>query len=90
MEIHVFGKTGCAKCDSTKHKVGHFIAKMGVDERVDVVFFDMDTVDGMAEGAFRDVAEVPTTIVRDSGMDLARWDGVIPDSDSLKAHLASA
>ena len=36
---------------------------------------DMDTVDGMAEGAFRDVADIPTTIVRDSGVDLARWDG---------------
>jgi hypothetical protein len=90
MEIHVFGKTGCAKCDSTKNKLGHFISKMGVDERVDVVFFDMDTVDGMAEGAFRDVADIPTTIVRDSGTDLARWDGEIPDSESLKAHLASA
>ena len=44
-------------------------------ELYDVVFFDMDTVDGMAEGAFRDVADIPTTIVRDSGVDLARWDG---------------
>jgi len=90
MEIHVFGKQGCAKCDSTKNKLGHFISKLGVDDRVQVTFFDMDTVDGMAEGAFRDVADIPTTIVTESGVDLARWDGEIPDSEGLKARLASA
>ena len=90
MEIHVFGKQGCAKCDSTKNKVGHFISKMGIDERVSLTFFDMDTVDGMAEGAFRDVADIPVTIVQDGGTDLARWDGEIPDSETLKTHLATA
>ncbi|NQT86307.1 thioredoxin family protein [bacterium] len=90
MEIHVFGKQSCAKCESTKNKLGHFITKMGIDEKVSVTFFDMDTVDGMAEGAFQDVNDIPVTIVQDSGVDLARWDGEIPDSETLKSHLATA
>jgi len=90
MQIHVFGKQGCAKCDSTKNKVGHFISKLGIEDKVSLTFYDMDTVDGMAEGAFRDVADIPVTIVQDGDADLARWDGEIPDSDTLKAHLATA
>ncbi len=90
MEVQVFGKEECGKCTSTKNKVNHFISKMGIEEKVSLTFFDMETVDGMAEGAFRDVVDIPVTIVQDSGVDLARWDGEIPDSDALKAQLATA
>jgi len=86
MEVQIFGKQNCGKCESTKHKVEHFIQKLGVAERVSTTFFDMDTVDGMAEGAFLDVHDVPTTIIRQGDADLARWDGVIPGSIELKQH----
>ncbi|HUT33896.1 MAG TPA: thioredoxin family protein [Planctomycetota bacterium] len=88
MEIRVFGKQNCGKCESTKHKVQHFIEKLGLLEAVSMTFFDMDTVDGMAEGAFCDVFDVPTTIIKDNGRDLVRWDGVVPDSLELKQHFA--
>lgn len=86
MEIQVFGKQNCGKCESTKHKVQHFIEKLGLHGSASMTFFDMDTVDGMAEGAFCDVFEVPTTILREGGRDLARWDGVVPDSLDLKQY----
>ena len=86
MEIHVFGKQNCGKCQSTKHKVEHFIHKLGLQAAVNMTFFDMDTVDGMAEGAFCDVFEVPTTIIRDNGQDVVRWEGVVPDSVDLKQY----
>ncbi len=88
MEIQVFGKQNCGKCASTKHKVQHFIDKLGLQDAVNMIFFDMDTVDGMAEGAFCDVFDVPTTIIRDQGRDLARWSGVVPDSVDLKQYFA--
>jgi hypothetical protein len=86
MEIQVFGKQNCGKCESTKHKIEHFITRLGLVERVQFTFFDMDTVDGLAEGAFYDVYNVPTTIIRNNGSDLVRWDGVVPDSLELKQY----
>jgi hypothetical protein len=86
MEIRVFGKQNCGKCESTKHKVSHFIEKLGLATTVSMTFFDMETDDGMAEGAFCDVFEVPTTIIKDGGRDVVRWDGVVPDSLELKQH----
>ena len=86
MEIRIFGKQNCGKCESTKHKVSHFIEKLGLASSVNMTFFDMDTVEGMAEGAFCDVFEVPTTIIQDAGRDVVRWDGIVPDSVDLKQH----
>ncbi len=90
MEIQVFGKQNCGKCLSTKHKVEHFIKKLGLNGSVSLVFFDMDTAEGLAEGAFRDVFDVPTTIIRQEGRDVVRWDGVVPDSLELKQHFVGA
>ncbi len=86
MEVHVFGKQDCGKCKSTQHKVQHLIRKFGLEGRVRLAFIDMDTVDGMAEGAFHDVHQIPTTIIRDDGRALARWDGEVPDSADLKRY----
>ena len=86
MQVNVFGKNDCAKCETTKHKVSHFLAKCGVAHAVELNFVDMDSIDGMAEGAFQDVHEVPTTIIEADGQAVARWDGAIPDSKALKAH----
>jgi len=90
MEVQVFGKQNCAKCATTKHKLEHFVAKLGVAERVQVRFFDMDTVDGMAEGAYRDVFDIPTTIIAEGDRDVVRWAGIIPDSTDLKEYLGTA
>ena len=49
-----------------------------------LAFFDMETVDGRAEGAFYDVHAIPTTIIRQNGRDVARWEGEVPDSAELK------
>lgn len=84
MEVHVFGTQECGKCKSTRHKVEHLIRKFGLESKVRLAFFDMETVDGRAEGAFYDVSNIPTTIIRHDGCDLARWDGKVPDSAELK------
>ncbi len=90
MHIEVFGKKDCAKCETTKHKVAHFITKLGVTERVAFTFHDMDTVDGLTEGAFRDVFDVPTTIIQHDGHDLVRWCGDIPPTAGIKQFLGMA
>ena len=90
MEIQLFGKQNCGKCEGTKHKVAHLLNKHGLESRIRFKFFDLDTVDGLAEGAYRDVREVPTTIIEDDGRDLARWEGVIPDSVDISQYLGTA
>jgi len=89
MTFEVYGKTGCAKCKSARDKLSHLIAKADRTGEVDLAYHDVDTVDGMAEGAFNDVTDVPTTILRsEAGEPLARWDGWLPPSAEVRAHLA--
>ncbi|MDD5746072.1 MAG: thioredoxin family protein [Candidatus Omnitrophica bacterium] len=87
MKIKVFGKKGCAKCETTKNKLNHFITKWEVDNKVELTFHDMETVDGMAEGAYNDVLHIPTTIIEKDNKVVARWDGEVPHSETVKGHL---
>ena len=89
MDVVIFGKTGCARCESTKNKVTHLIGKWGFTETVGINFVDLDTVDGLAEGSFYDVFEVPVTIIRRNDRQLARWDGIVPTSHDLRNSLES-
>ena len=87
MEIQIFGKTDCGKCEAAKKKVAFFIDTWGLAAQVAVKFVDMETVDGRAEGAFYDVAKVPTILVLDGGAETARWDTEIRDSNELRRAL---
>jgi len=85
MKIDVFGKPGCAKCESTKAKLTHFLKKWDAETRVPLGFVSLDTVDGMALGAFHNIYDtVPVTIVfGDDERPLARWEGDVPPSDEV-------
>ncbi len=90
MRFEVFGKPDCAKCKSTKDKLAHLLGKAGGAANAAIAFVDMDTVEGLAEAAFQDVHDVPTTILRsDSGALLARWDGRLPPTTEVHAFLAT-
>lgn len=86
LKIKIFGKENCGKCRSTKNKLEFFISKWNFADRVELLFYDMDTVDGMAEGAYHDVLDIPTTIFEWGGIHLARWDGEVPRSDDFRQH----
>jgi len=89
MKIHVFGKPGCARCESTKAKLGHFLKKWQVEERVKLDFVRLDTADGLACGAFNNVYDtMPVTIVfGDDDRALARWEGDVPPSAEVARAL---
>ena len=89
MKIKIFGKEGCAKCTTTKNKFNHFITKLEVDDKVEIDYHDLESIDGRAEGAYNDVSltQLPTTIIEKDGEVIARWEGEIA-SDEIKAHLA--
>ena len=91
MKFEVYGKTICAKCESAKKKLNHLVEKKEVGEAVSLAFVDLETIEGMAEGAFNDVHDIPTVILRSDGGDLvARWDGKAPHSAEILAYLGGA
>ncbi|MGO8703268.1 MAG: hypothetical protein ACLQVA_05570 [Candidatus Brocadiia bacterium] len=80
--ILIFGKAECAKCKTTKHKVSHLITGEPA-HHVEMVFHDMETLDGRAEGAFYDVNKIPATVIEQEDRQVARWDGDVPDSQAI-------
>jgi glutaredoxin len=84
MKVKVFGKPGCEFCKTTMKKFETFLTLWKITDRVELSFYDMETVDGLAEGAFMSVAKVPTSIIEKDGLIVARWDGKVPVSEEFK------
>jgi len=84
MEISIFGKPSCAKCRTTKNKLNHLVEKWGVADTVPLRYYDLETVDGMTEGAFRDVMGMPTVIVDNGPREVGRWTALVPKTDEIK------
>jgi thiol-disulfide isomerase/thioredoxin len=84
-EVKVFGKPGCEYCKTTMKKFETFLGRWKINESdVTLSFFDMETVDGMAEGAFYGVTKIPATVIEKKADVLKRWDGVVPLSEEFK------
>ena len=87
MEVKVFGKPGCEYCKTTMKKFETFFGRWNIDQsKVSLTFFDMETVDGMAEGAFYSVQKIPSTVIERQTDILKRWDGVVPLSEEFKEY----
>ena len=85
MEVKVFGKPGCEFCKTTVKKFETFFGRWNIDRaQTRLNFFDMETVDGLAEGAFYSVTKIPSTVIEKDGNVLARWDGKVPLSEEFK------
>ena len=91
MEVKVFGKPGCEFCKTTVKKFETFFGRWAIDPAlVKLNFFDMETVDGMAEGAFYSVTKIPATVIEREGEVLVRWDGKVPLSEEFKGFFPNA
>ena len=82
IQVKVFGKPGCEFCKTTVKKFETFFKRWDAD--APLAFFDMETVDGLAEGAFYSVTKVPSTVIEKGENVLARWDGKVPLSSEFK------
>lgn len=90
MIIEIYGKQGCSLCQSAKKKIGLLLAKWETKDAVEVVFQDMETEDGAAEGDFFDVFDIPSVLLKpDADSVLARWDGHAPPSKELQQRLCA-
>lgn len=86
IRVSVFGKKGCGACKAAVDKIVHFSNRWGTAEDTDIDFVDMETPDGLAEGAYRDVYEIPTVILEEGGQEVARWVKKVPLSREFKPY----
>jgi len=83
MKVKIFGKRDCNICKASLRKLKFFLDKWELAERIELAFYDLDTVDGLSEGSFLDALEVPTIILEEDGVEIARWEKRIPRSDEF-------
>jgi len=88
VEVKVFGKPGCEFCKTTVKKFETFLSRWEQKDAVPLNFYDMETVDGLAEGAFYSVTKIPATVIEKNGELVARWDGKVPLSEEFKQFFA--
>jgi hypothetical protein len=90
MIIEIYGKQNCELCASAKKKLGHFLERWKMAEAVQIVFQDMETEDGAAEGDFFDVFDVPSVLLKvDRDVVICRWNGQAPPSEELRQRLCA-
>lgn len=90
IDVKVFGKPGCEFCKTTMKKFETFLKRWNITpEQVNLIFYDMETVDGMAEGAFYGVTKIPSTVIEKSGDQIGFWHGKVPLSEEFKDHFAA-
>lgn len=87
MIVKIFGKPDCALCKTTKNKWYFLLQQWGLLPDVKLIFFDLNTVDGLTEGAFYAVTAMPTTVLENGGKIISRWDGVIPPTEGIQNAL---
>jgi glutaredoxin len=86
MKIIIFGKPGCSACQKVKEKMEYFAEK---ETPIAIDYFDVETVDGLAESAYRGIPEIPTVILVDEDKDIKRWVQSAPTFSELKELLKS-
>lgn len=86
MKIKIFGKNDCSACTATKQKFEFFLKKWDLKNSAEIVFYDLDTVDGLVEGSLLNAMDVPTTILEKEGEEVARWEKAVPTSLEFKKH----
>jgi glutaredoxin len=87
MTIKVFGKPGCSVCKQAVEKIDYFLGKWDYRKQVPIAYYDMETVDGLAEGAFHEVYEIPTVVLMRANQEQDRWLKRPPLSKELKPLL---
>jgi len=78
--IKIFTKAECPRCPAAK-EIGGVLQKEGLP----VTFYDLETPDGLAEGAFYSVLSTPTIIIEDEHEKiLAGWRGSVPTLQEIQ------
>jgi thiol-disulfide isomerase/thioredoxin len=84
-QVYVFGKPDCPVCKDAREKLAYFKEKNNFAAQIK--YYDMDTVDGLTEGAYHEVEDIPTVIIFDDKKELIRWAKKPPVSEEFLPYL---
>ena len=70
MKLLLFGRETCEVCKSIKEKLQYFSDK---HTPIPIEYFDVDSVDGLAESAYLSVPDIPTVILMKEKAEIKRW-----------------
>lgn len=80
--LKFFFRIGCPKCPPAKNVVEQLQT-----EGYAIEIYDMDTVDGLSEGALNSVMAIPTLILfegeAEQEQEIKRWVGEMPSMEAL-------
>ncbi len=81
MKVKYFYRKDCPKCPAAKEVLAQF--DKDIQEH-----HDLDTVDGLAEGAYYQVTSTPSILITDEeGNEICSWRGEVPSSEELESIL---
>lgn len=84
IKIRIYGKKTCDACSKVKEKFNFFLNHWNLADKAEMQYVDLETVEGLSEGAYNDALEFPTTILEQDGKELARWKKTVPTSQEFK------
>jgi thiol-disulfide isomerase/thioredoxin len=83
--IKLFWKQDCPKCPAAKRIFNNLRS-----EGFEIIDYNLDTADGLAEGAYHGVLSTPTLLVIDEhDKELLQWRGDVPTFEEIKAVLVN-
>lgn len=86
MLVKIFGKDSCDVCKAMLEKFKVFLKHWNIAEKVNVLYYSIDTVDGLTEAMLQDATNVPVVIIERDGQELARWTGRAVESREFKPY----
>jgi thiol-disulfide isomerase/thioredoxin len=83
MAVKIFWQDECPHCPKAK-EIGEKLEKKGIK----VEYFDIKSIDGLAEAAYFSVMSTPSLIITDdNNREIFGWRGQTPDIKDLEEHL---
>jgi len=83
--VYIFGKPSCPVCKDAFNKVNYFRDKGKFN--AEIKYFDMETIDGLTEGSFFEISDIPTVVIMEEQRELARWVKKPPISEEFLPYL---
>ena len=64
VKIRIFGRAGCARTHAALFRIARLVRQKTWTGKVEIVFFDLGTAEGLAEAAYRQLeGEIPAVLV---------------------------
>lgn len=82
MKLKIFWQQNCPRCPMAK-ELGKELEKEGIE----VIYYDVNTLEGLTEASFYSIASTPGIIVVDSNdEEIAGWRGDTPSKEEVLSY----